>query len=154
MSWSLCVHLSHGILTHSLLSAPPPLFANNKVLAWPYPLSLIHVVYPVKVILLTFEIEMFIRILHVPKWQLWWNECCSIVLPVDDVLISLQVIVIPCGITANRSPQDKENLFSECEKFIEQLKEAGIRCRGDFRDNYTPGWKYNHWELKVSSLLR
>jgi bifunctional glutamyl/prolyl-tRNA synthetase len=33
--------------------------------------------------------------------------------------------------------------------FINQLKEAGIRCRGDFRDNYTPGWKYNHWELKV-----
>ena len=57
--------------------------------------------------------------------------------------------MIPCGITASTSPQDKENLFSECDKFINQLKEAGIRCRGDFRDNYTPGWKYNHWELKV-----
>ena len=59
------------------------------------------------------------------------------------------MMVIPCGVTATVSAQDKENLFSECDKFIKQLKEAGIRCRGDFRDNYTPGWKFNHWELKV-----
>ena len=61
-------------------------------------------------------------------------------------------MVIPCGITASVSAQDKENLFSECDKFIQQLKEAGIRCRGDFRDKYTPGWKFNHWELKVQKL--
>ena len=21
-------------------------------------------------------------------------------------------------------------------------------CVGDYRDNYSPGWKFNHWELK------
>jgi prolyl-tRNA synthetase len=28
------------------------------------------------------------------------------------------------------------------------LKDAGVRSKLDARDNYTPGWKYNHWELK------
>ena len=28
------------------------------------------------------------------------------------------------------------------------LKAAGVRSKLDARDNYTPGWKYNHWELK------
>lgn len=23
-----------------------------------------------------------------------------------------------------------------------------IRVEGDYRDNYSPGWKFNHWELK------
>ena len=50
--------------------------------------------------------------------------------------------------------QDRDNLFSECDKFIKQLKDAGFRCRGDFRDNYSPGWKFNHWELKVQQLTR
>lgn len=26
---------------------------------------------------------------------------------------------------------------------------AGVRVTSDRRDNYTPGWKYNFWELKV-----
>ena len=25
---------------------------------------------------------------------------------------------------------------------------AGVRATSDTRENYTPGWKYNHWELK------
>ena len=35
-------------------------------------------------------------------------------------------------------------------EFVQKLKEAGVRVTSDCRDNYTPGWKYNHWELKVS----
>lgn len=26
--------------------------------------------------------------------------------------------------------------------------DSGLRAKLDDRDNYTPGWKYNHWELK------
>jgi prolyl-tRNA synthetase len=28
------------------------------------------------------------------------------------------------------------------------LKKSGVRTHIDDRDNYTPGWKYNHWELR------
>ena len=60
-----------------------------------------------------------------------------------------QVIVIPCGITASLSVEDRSNLISHCEKFVAEMQAADIRCRGDFRENYSPGWKFNHWELKV-----
>ena len=63
-----------------------------------------------------------------------------------------QVIVIPCGITASLSVEDRSNLISQCEKFVAEMQAADIRCRGDFRENYSPGWKFNHWELKVHRL--
>jgi prolyl-tRNA synthetase len=28
------------------------------------------------------------------------------------------------------------------------LAAADVRAQSDTRENYTPGWKYNHWELK------
>ena len=28
------------------------------------------------------------------------------------------------------------------------LKEAGVRVHVDDRENYNPGFKYNHWELR------
>ena len=61
----------------------------------------------------------------------------------------VQVIVIPCGITAAMSEDERSNVIGRCEKFVAEMCAAGIRCRGDFRDNYSPGWKFNHWELKV-----
>lgn len=42
----------------------------------------------------------------------------------------------------------KRNLMSECDKLQATLKAAGLRCTSDTRDQYSPGWKYNHWELK------
>ena len=34
------------------------------------------------------------------------------------------------------------------KQVMETLKKAGIRVHLDDRDNYTPGWKFNSWELK------
>jgi prolyl-tRNA synthetase len=31
---------------------------------------------------------------------------------------------------------------------VRQLKAHDIRVNFDDRENYNPGWKYNHWELK------
>jgi prolyl-tRNA synthetase len=28
------------------------------------------------------------------------------------------------------------------------LKEGGVRATFDDRENYNPGWKFNHWEIK------
>ena len=61
----------------------------------------------------------------------------------------LQVVVIPCGITANLSEADKNSLLDSCKDLEQTLKAAGIKTKADLRDNYSPGWKYNHWELKV-----
>ncbi|XP_041837203.1 bifunctional glutamate/proline--tRNA ligase isoform X3 [Melanotaenia boesemani] len=60
----------------------------------------------------------------------------------------LQVVIIPCGITASLPEQEKEALLAQCSKYLNRLLDAGIRVKADLRDNYSPGWKFNHWELK------
>ena len=43
-------------------------------------------------------------------------------------------------------------MADKATEFVQQLKDAKVRVTSDSRDNYTPGWKYNHWELKVCHL--
>ena len=56
---------------------------------------------------------------------------------------------MPCGITANLSDTDKKSLYDSCDELQKGLKAEGVRCKVDLRENYSPGWKFNHWELKV-----
>lgn len=65
----------------------------------------------------------------------------------------VQVVVIPCGITASLSPEARQQLLDKCQEFVRDVQGAGLRCRGDYRDNYSPGWKFNHWELKVQMVV-
>ncbi|KAM9764785.1 bifunctional glutamate/proline--tRNA ligase isoform 1-T1 [Menidia menidia] len=60
----------------------------------------------------------------------------------------LQVVIIPCGITASLPEQEKDALLAQCTKYLRRLLDAGVRVKTDLRDNYSPGWKFNHWELK------
>lgn len=61
---------------------------------------------------------------------------------------SVQVIVIPCGITAKTADEERDGIYAACESLAGTLKKAGIRARADVRDGYTPGWKFNEWEQK------
>ncbi|KAM4903962.1 bifunctional glutamate/proline--tRNA ligase [Sylvia borin] len=60
----------------------------------------------------------------------------------------IQVVIIPCGITNSLSEEDREALLKKCNEYRSRLLAASIRVRADLRDNYSPGWKFNHWELK------
>ncbi|KFV67057.1 Bifunctional glutamate/proline--tRNA ligase, partial [Dryobates pubescens] len=60
----------------------------------------------------------------------------------------VQVVIIPCGITNSLSEEDREALLKKCNEYRNRLLAANIRVRADLRDNYSPGWKFNHWELK------
>ncbi|KFQ38510.1 Bifunctional glutamate/proline--tRNA ligase, partial [Mesitornis unicolor] len=60
----------------------------------------------------------------------------------------VQVVIIPCGITNSLSEEDKEALLKKCNEYRNRLLTVNIRVRADLRDNYSPGWKFNHWELK------
>ena len=61
---------------------------------------------------------------------------------------SIQVIVVACGITVSMKEEDKKALMDKCESVVKSLKSKGIRADSDLRTNYSPGWKFNHWELK------
>ena len=51
--------------------------------------------------------------------------------------------------TASLSKDDNQKLLTACEDLNKILLAVDIRSRTDLRDNYSPGWKFNHWELKV-----
>jgi len=56
----------------------------------------------------------------------------------------LQVVIIPIFY----SEEEKNRVFSKCKEAEERLLEKGIIAQADLREDYTPGWKYNDWELK------
>ena len=62
---------------------------------------------------------------------------------------SVQVIVVPCGITARTTDEDRKKINGSCEELANKLKQAGIRAKADLREGYTPGYKFNDWEQKV-----
>eukprot|EP00598_Pedospumella_elongata_P007497 CAMPEP_0184967480 /NCGR_PEP_ID=MMETSP1098-20130426/845_1 /TAXON_ID=89044 /ORGANISM="Spumella elongata, Strain CCAP 955/1" /LENGTH=701 /DNA_ID=CAMNT_0027488947 /DNA_START=46 /DNA_END=2151 /DNA_ORIENTATION=- len=56
------------------------------------------------------------------------------------------VQAIICPIAAK--DMDYRELVRYCDEIHSELKKAGIRVDVDDRQNYTPGWKFNHWEQK------
>lgn len=59
-----------------------------------------------------------------------------------------QAIIMPVGITNKLSEEDKQSLYDACDKLAADLNAGGVRTKTDLRDNVTPAWKFNHWELK------
>ncbi|KAL7076885.1 hypothetical protein ACQ4LE_003821 [Meloidogyne hapla] len=62
---------------------------------------------------------------------------------------SIQIVLVPVGITVKNSAEDKQKLLDKVTEISEKLKSFGkLRVECDLRDNVSPGWKFNHWELK------
>lgn len=61
-------------------------------------------------------------------------------------------MIVPCGVTVSMKEEEKKALLTSCKGLEESLRKKNIRVEGDYRDNYSPGWKFNHWELKVIVL--
>lgn len=59
-----------------------------------------------------------------------------------------QIIVVPCGVTAKSTAEDKNKIFDGVDEIVKTLKKSGIRARADLRDTYTTGYKFADWELK------
>mmetsp|Transcript_32826 Transcript_32826/g.93157 ORF Transcript_32826/g.93157 Transcript_32826/m.93157 type:complete len:545 (-) Transcript_32826:388-2022(-) len=72
----------------------------------------------------------------------------------DDKGLVLPPRVAPCQVICIPIPNSKLTdeqraaLTERIEEMTKQLAGAGVRAQSDTRVNYTPGWKYNHWELK------
>lgn len=59
-----------------------------------------------------------------------------------------QVVIVPVGVTAKTSPEDKDRLLKETEALKSVLQDKNVRTVVDNREGYSPGWKFNDWELK------
>ncbi|GAD98714.1 predicted protein [Paecilomyces variotii No. 5] len=60
----------------------------------------------------------------------------------------LQVILIPVGLTAKTTPEERTKLLTQLDELQSTLKKAKVRADVDTRDNYSPGYKFADWELK------
>lgn len=60
----------------------------------------------------------------------------------------IQCVIVPVGITAKMSSEDRERLLKETNALQSVLEEASVRVQVDHREGYSPGWKFNDWELK------
>ena len=41
-----------------------------------------------------------------------------------------------------------QGILDACLKLERELTVAGIRAKADIREGYTPGWKFNDWEMR------
>ncbi|KAF1816900.1 prolyl-tRNA synthetase 2 [Eremomyces bilateralis CBS 781.70] len=60
----------------------------------------------------------------------------------------IQVVIVPVGITAKTSDEDRATMYGETRKVAASLRSAGVRVELDLREGYSPGYKFNDWELK------
>lgn len=58
-----------------------------------------------------------------------------------------QVVIIPIP-KSNSAPEVQQAMFDQAAKLRKALEGKGVRVETDMRTNYTPGWKYNHWEMR------
>jgi len=56
----------------------------------------------------------------------------------------IQIVIIPIAFSSAK----KEEVLAKCKDLENSLSANGLRVHLDARDRYTPGWKFNEWELK------
>ncbi|KAH8429575.1 proline--tRNA ligase [Aspergillus melleus] len=59
-----------------------------------------------------------------------------------------QTVIVPVGITAKTTDEEREKLYAEIDTLVSTLEAAGVRAISDKREGYSPGWKFNEWELR------
>jgi prolyl-tRNA synthetase len=64
-------------------------------------------------------------------------------LVVPPKLAPVQVVIVPILFD-----DSKKEVLAECQKIKKNLEKKGIFVQLDDRDNYSPGWKFNQWEME------
>jgi prolyl-tRNA synthetase len=59
-------------------------------------------------------------------------------------LAPIQVVIIPIY----RKAEQLEQIRAKAGEMMQKLRDKGISVKFDDSDNYTPGWKFNEYELK------
>ncbi|KAG2111806.1 hypothetical protein BD769DRAFT_1493834 [Suillus cothurnatus] len=61
---------------------------------------------------------------------------------------SIQAVVVPCGVTAKTSDEDRAKINNACDDLAKSLIDGGVRARADLREGYTPDISSTDWEQK------
>ncbi|KAI2311778.1 ribose-phosphate pyrophosphokinase 1 [Ophidiomyces ophidiicola] len=60
----------------------------------------------------------------------------------------VQTVIVPVGLTAKTPDDVRTSINAEIDHLASVLAAAGVRVEVDKREGYSPGWKFNDWELK------
>ena len=74
-------------------------------------------------------------------------------LVMPPMVSNIQVVLIPCGIGVKTSVEERNSIYGKIAEIEEDLKKLDVRVKADIRDTYSPGWKFNQYELKVCLLF-
>ncbi|EAA26671.2 prolyl-tRNA synthetase [Neurospora crassa] len=97
---------------------------------------------------------------HIHVWQNSWGLSTRVIgvmvmihgddkgLVLPPRIAKIQSILIPVGLTAKMSAEEKDAHMKKVDELLATLKKAGVRADVDTREGYTPAWKFNDWELK------
>ena len=66
----------------------------------------------------------------------------------DERGLKLPPAIAPYQVVCLPIAAHKPGVSEKCAEVAALLRDAGIRVKLDDRDNVTPGWKFNEWELK------
>ena len=56
----------------------------------------------------------------------------------------VQIVIIPIFY----DKRQKQKVFKSCENVMKSLQNSGVEVKFDEREEYSPGWKFNDWEMK------
>lgn len=59
----------------------------------------------------------------------------------------IQAALIPVGLSAKQTPEERKALFDGIESLAADLRKADIRVEPDVREHYSPGWKFSEYEM-------
>ncbi|MEM5829405.1 MAG: proline--tRNA ligase [Candidatus Aenigmatarchaeota archaeon] len=65
-------------------------------------------------------------------------------LVIPPKIAPIKVVIVPIFY----KEMEKKKVLGKAKEFLEKLRKAGISAFLDDREIYTPGWKFNEWELK------
>ena len=86
------------------------------------------------------------------SWGVSWRLISAMImlhgddrgLIVPPHIAPIQIVIVPIYFKEG----GKESIISKAQRVADTLRNAGLRIRLDAREQYTPGWKFNDWELK------
>lgn len=73
----------------------------------------------------------------------------GLVIPPRVAEFQVVIVTIPKG---KMEDSAREAMSGKARELASTLQAAGIRVHFDDRDNYTPGFKYNYWELRGACI--
>ncbi|KAI9727867.1 MAG: hypothetical protein M1834_007913 [Cirrosporium novae-zelandiae] len=64
----------------------------------------------------------------------------------------VQVVIIPVGLGKSATAEDRSKFYGQIDEICQTLRSNDLRVEVDNRDSYSPGWKFNQWEMKGTPL--